>query len=481
VWNMLGDRGRTVDVVGWLATYPAEDINGLMITDRAGYLAYAGATGGGVLAPGVISPQDSAAAIAKLVVKSETLDYDDFRRILDIDRGTFDKMKVIEFDKINPINNLIMLYATARTYQNIARHLLKTNQPDFLGVYFEWCDAVGHLFMTYYPPRLAWVDEKDFEKYKKVMFNTYDLQDRMLGEMMDLCDDETVIMITSDHGFKSGANRPRLSSDIDGGHAAFWHQLDGIVALYGNGIRRGYRIEGAGVIDVAPTILALEGMPQAADMPGKVLMDAFDDSLAARVNRTVVPTLESGKPQQKATVAAGASDEETMKKLEALGYVTTMNPNDYNNLGQRLQAQGQYDKAIEQFKKALEINPNFPGALNNIGVCYGKIKQYDLAEEAFKKVVSLKKTDVYAMNNLAILYMETGRLEDAARYAEMAVSTEPNYSNGHLSLGSIYATQGDLDRAEKEFMRALELDPASRSAKANLERVRAEKSKGSQH
>jgi Flp pilus assembly protein TadD len=80
------------------------------------------------------------------------------------------------------------------------------------------------------------------------------------------------------------------------------------------------------------------------------------------------------------------------------------------------------------------------------------------------------------MNNLAILFLEAGNLGEAARYGEMAVGTEPNYANGHLTLGSVYATAGDLDRAEREFMKALELDPASRSAKGNLDRVRAEKS-----
>jgi len=386
---------------------------------------------------------------------------------------------VIAFDKIKPINNLIMLYATARTYHDIARHLLVTNRPDFLGVYFELCDAVGHLFMSYAPPRLEWVDEKDYEQYKDVMLNTYVLQDRILGEMIELSDDETVIMIASDHGFKSGPNRPRLSSDIQGGHAAFWHQLDGIVACYGKGIRRGYKIEKASVLDILPTILALQGIPQAEDMPGKVIIDAFEDSLASRVDRTVVATLESGKRGEAGEVATtGPADEEALKKLEALGYITPMNPNDYNNLGQRLQQQGEHEKAIEQFKKALAINPNFPGALNYIGVSYGRIQQYDLAEQALMKALSLKKNDVYAMNNLAIMYLETGRLDRAADYGEMAVGTEPNYANGHLTLGSIYATAGDVDRAEREFAKTLELDPANRAAKTNIEKMRMEKSQG---
>jgi predicted AlkP superfamily phosphohydrolase/phosphomutase/Flp pilus assembly protein TadD len=477
LWNILGDYGRTVDVVGWLASYPAEEINGVMVTDRVGYLAYAGADNDGALAPGSVSPAGRVDEIARLVVKSKDVDYGEFRRVLDIDRETFEKNKAIPFDTKNPINNLIMLYATAQTYRNAAKHLLTEDRPDFLGVYFEWCDAVGHLYMSYASPRLPWIDERDYERYKDVMKQAYVLQDQIIGEFIDMRDDQSVIVIASDHGFKSGASRPRLGSEIAGGHAAFWHQTYGIIGLYGNGIRRGYRPEGVTVLDIVPTILALQGLPQAADMPGKVLVDVLEDSLSERVNATVVATLERPREKGSAPVPSGAADEAALKKLEALGYITPENPDAYNNLGQRYQAQGDYEKAIEQFKKALAINPNFPSALNNIAVCYGKIRQYALAEEALKKAISLKKDDVYAMNNLSVMYMEIGELDKAVEYGEMAVRTEPNYANGRLTLGSVYATVGDLDRAEQEFMKVLELDPTNRTAQANLQKVRLEKSK----
>ncbi len=476
VWNILGDYGRTVDVVGWLATYPAEEINGMMVSDRVGYLAYAESGGGGASAPGNMSPPERAAEIDKLVVKSTDVAYEDFRRVLDIDREAFEKNKAIPFDTKNPINNLIMLYASAQTYNAIAQHLLAEDRPDLLGVYFEWCDAVGHLFMSYAPPRLSWIAETDYEKYKDVMRHAYIVQDRIIGGFIDECGDGTVIAIASDHGFKSGASRPRLGSEIAGGHAAFWHEPYGIVGFYGNGIRRGQKLDEVTVLDVAPTILALQGLPRAADMPGRVIESALEDSISRRIDASVVATFQRTREKGTAPVSSGAGDEEALKKLEALGYITPESPDAYNNLGQRYQEQGEYGKAIEQFKKALAINPNFPSALNNIAVCYGKIKQYALAEEALKKAISLKKDDVYAMNNLAIMYMETGNLGKAVEYGEMAVRTEPTYANGHLTLGSIYATARDLDRAEREFARALELDPTNRTARANLQKVQAEKS-----
>ncbi|MEJ2720211.1 MAG: alkaline phosphatase family protein [bacterium] len=66
-WNIVGDYGRTIDVVGWLATYPAEAINGVMVTDRVGYLAYAETGEQTGLAPGSVYPQSRADAISHFV------------------------------------------------------------------------------------------------------------------------------------------------------------------------------------------------------------------------------------------------------------------------------------------------------------------------------------------------------------------------------------------------------------------------------
>ena len=59
----------------------------------------------------------------------------------------------------------------------------------------------------------------------------------------------------------------------------------------------------------------------------------------------------------------------------------------------------------------------------------------------------------------------------------MAVEVEPNYTNGRLTLGSVYATAGRFDEAEREFLRVIELDPENGRARANLRRVRQEKTR----
>jgi len=282
-----------------------------------------------------------------------------------------------------------------------------------MAVYFELVDAVGHLFMPYAPPRREGIPKEKYEMFKGAVEASYVYQDRILGRIMDRCDENTVLVVLSDHGFKSGENRLRGTAQIRGGKAALWHRLQGIIAFYGPGTKRGVRLERASIKDIAPTVLALMGLPKAEDMPGKILKDAFEADLASHLGRNTVATLEGGGVEREKAGASRASSRQELKKLEALGYITPENPAAHNNLGQRYQKSGRYQEAVEEYKKALAINPNYPEALNNLGICYGKLRRYREAEQAFLKALSLKKDDVLAMNNLALSYMEQNRLDDA--------------------------------------------------------------------
>jgi Flp pilus assembly protein TadD len=98
----------------------------------------------------------------------------------------------------------------------------------------------------------------------------------------------------------------------------------------------------------------------------------------------------------------------------------------------------------------------------------------DEAETALLKTIELKPDDFYAMNNLAIIFIRTGRIESALKAAELAVATEPGYVNGRITLGSVYGMMGELEKAEREFMKAMEIEPNAPGAAENLEKVRSQ-------
>ena len=472
-WNMLGDYDRSVAVIGWLATDPAEAVDGVMVTDKFGYLAYI-PEDTGKAEDASVYPPSRRPELASLVVHAEGVSDDDLGRFVHVTRD--DMAKHRRGDQPNdPVNHLLHLYASTLTYRNIATHLLEKDRPDVLAVYFECVDAVSHLFMLHSSPRMADVPQAEYDRYKDAVEQAYILQDGILGEIMSRMDDRTVLMVISDHGFKSGAARLKNRPEIWAGNAALWHRPDGIVAFYGAGVKKGAAVTGASIRDVAPTVLALMGLPRAEDMPGKALRDAFDDDVVASFKQESVATLDKPREDTAAGAKSGAS-KETMEKLEALGYLAPDNPDALHNLGQRYQHQREFQKAIEQYRKAIAMRPSFYNAYNNLATCYGELKMYPEAVAALEKCISLKPDDYYAMSNLAVVMIQTGRPDEALRYAEQAVRTEPAYVNGRVTYGTVLAMAKRYDEAEKQFNEALRLDPGNVPARDNLKRVQAARS-----
>ncbi len=72
---------------------------------------------------------------------------------------------------------------------------------------------------------------------------------------------------------------------------------DGVLALYGEGIRPGALLTGARLVDLAPTLLYALGVPVARDLDGQVLTAAFDRAFLADHLLTFYPTYESLKPR----------------------------------------------------------------------------------------------------------------------------------------------------------------------------------------
>jgi predicted AlkP superfamily phosphohydrolase/phosphomutase len=111
--------------------------------------------------------------------------------------------------------------------------------------------------------------------------------------------------------------KPLEAGDWGGGHA-----LDGIVAFHGAPFQKGLRLEGATIVDVAPTLLHLVGLPVPEDMDGRVLQEAFTGEFTA--SHTVTTRHEAGGPRSGGQSGATYSDDESDKvaeRLRGLGYM----------------------------------------------------------------------------------------------------------------------------------------------------------------
>ena len=174
--------------------------------------------------------------------------------------------------------------------------------------------------MRYHPPRRDHIPEEELEIYQHVVERAYRFHDMMLGTLLALAGEETTVIHISDHGFHSDHLRPR-SIPLEPAGPAVEHSFHGIFAMKGPGVRSDERVYGANLLDVAPTILTLLGLPTGADMDGKPLVEAFEEAPAV----DTIPSWEDvagpdGRHPEEMRVDP-EENQAALDQLAALGYI----------------------------------------------------------------------------------------------------------------------------------------------------------------
>ncbi|MFO1475341.1 MAG: alkaline phosphatase family protein [Verrucomicrobiota bacterium] len=259
IWNILSQNGLKSNVVGWFATNPPEPINGVMATDQ--FLVSPEAS---VL--NTVHPPELAGSLAALRVKPDEIMADDLLAFIP-------RLAEIDIKKDDRPIKLARRLAKAATVQTAATSLMQTGPWNFMAVYFDAIDQFGHEFMSYHPPRMPGIADRDFELYQHVMAGCYRFHDMMLHALLQYVDDRTTVILVSDHGYECGHRRPtpdEAKHDPEGCHRPF-----GIACLRGPAIVENQRLFGATILDVTPTILALLGLPVGGDMDGRPWLEVF--------------------------------------------------------------------------------------------------------------------------------------------------------------------------------------------------------------
>jgi len=92
------------------------------------------------------------------------------------------------------------------------------------------------------------------------------------------------------------------------------------------------------------------------------------------------------------------------------------------NQGVAYEKQGKYDLAIESFKRAIDINPDYAEVHYNLGLAYHNQGKYDLAIESFKRAISIDPDLAKAYGNLGVTYEKQGKY-DLLPIKRLSVST----------------------------------------------------------
>lgn len=101
----------------------------------------------------------------------------------------------------------------------------------------------------------------------------------------------------------------------------------------------------------------------------------------------------------------------------------------HNNLGDVYARQGDMNRAVEEFKKAIEINPNYADAWHNLANTYQSMGQLDLALENYQKAVEINPALWQSYQNMAAIYFNAGQLDLALENIKKAVEINPTDEN----------------------------------------------------
>ena len=133
----------------------------------------------------------------------------------------------------------------------------------------------------------------------------------------------------------------------------------------------------------------------------------------------------------------------------------------------------QYAKAMDYFRRALEIQPNHAAALNNLGSCYLEQGQIEEAVACYKKVLSIQPDFAEATTRLAYLshYTDSDTQVNAEHIKKFLASkhiSDKETVHFHFALGMLYDNDGEFDEAFHHFSqgntlrrKALHFDPAA--------------------
>jgi len=128
--------------------------------------------------------------------------------------------------------------------------------------------------------------------------------------------------------------------------------------------------------------------------------------------------------------------------------IYSKDPHLHNDLGLVYMAKDQLLLAIEHFKKAVDLKPDYAPARNNLGTAYLAIKNWDSAIICFKEVSRdlLYATPHYPLSNLGWAYYNKKDFIAAEQYYKEALKIEPKFSVALHGLGLTYlATGNSLD------------------------------------
>jgi len=139
----------------------------------------------------------------------------------------------------------------------------------------------------------------------------------------------------------------------------------------------------------------------------------------------------------------------------------------YSNRGIAYAKLNKYEQAIEDFSKAIELNPDDAEAYYNRGLAYAKLNEHEQAIEDYGKAIKLNPNYAEAYNNRGVAYAKLNEHEQAIKDYDETIKLNPNDAAAYNNRGAAYAELNKYERAIEDYGKAIELNPNYAEAYGN--------------
>lgn len=314
-WDILSQYTKLNSMIlGWYLTWPVEDLQGGLISDRAYYNFK---TKNLSFPPGIFDPEfqkiytDISTDVQKHLQRFTTFPYHwDWKKRYSNGSMEWLNSKIVH-------QRLAHVYRRDSAYAEFGLKAMSTLNPDVLALYLRGVDFTSHGFWKFRHPEevpFMSVTAKEQEWFRNVIDEYYIYLDEILGEYLKLAGKDTTVLILSDHGFQAVSKEEGTNPELSGDHT-----LNGILFCKGPVFKKGYRIPQASIYDFLPTLLYILGLPTASDMPGRPLTDAMQPEFVAKTPLKKIRTYggRAGSKEQ----SSDPLDAEIKEELRSLGYI----------------------------------------------------------------------------------------------------------------------------------------------------------------
>jgi len=140
----------------------------------------------------------------------------------------------------------------------------------------------------------------------------------------------------------------------------------------------------------------------------------------------------------------------------------------HNNLGSALYKLGKFNESIDSYQRAIKIKPNFTEAYNNLGLAFEELGKFNESIDSYQRAIKINPEYAEAYNNLGITFKMTGKFNESIDSYQRAIKINPEYAEAYNNLGNVYNINEKVDEAILSYKKAIKIDANFAEAYNNL-------------